>query len=177
MPETVVMQQPDSVQAGFRNMFDSEPLADEYLEFLVKELKPFIDKQYRTKTDASHTFIMGSSMGGLISMYALAEFPEVFGGAGCLSTHWPIGNGACVDYWADHLPEPGSNRIYFDYGTATLDSLYEPYQVRVDQIMQDAGYTPDIDWITRKYEGDDHSERSWNRRVHVPLTFFLKVEE
>ena len=68
--------------------------SDEYLKFLVRELKPFIDSRYRTRRGAADTFVMGSSMGGLISAYAVTEYPNVFGGAGCVSTHWPAGNGA-----------------------------------------------------------------------------------
>lgn len=64
--------------------------ADNYLRFLVEEVKPFIDKEYSTNKSVEHTFVMGSSMGGLISLYALCEYPEVFGGAACMSTHVPM---------------------------------------------------------------------------------------
>lgn len=57
----------------------------QYIDFIANTLKPFIDKNYRTLKDANHTFIAGSSMGGLISMYALVEYPNVFGGAGVFS--------------------------------------------------------------------------------------------
>jgi predicted alpha/beta superfamily hydrolase len=64
-----------------------KPLSDRYLQFLLRELKPFIDEHYRTVADRDHTFIMGSSMGGLISLYAVCEYPQKFAGAGCLSPH------------------------------------------------------------------------------------------
>ena len=51
------------------------PFSDNYLAFLVKEVKPFIDAQYRTRPEPAHTFIMGSSMGGLISLYAVEQYP------------------------------------------------------------------------------------------------------
>ncbi|MGN6214736.1 alpha/beta hydrolase [Parafilimonas sp.] len=57
----------------------------QYIEFIATTLKPFIDKNYRTQKDARHTFIAGSSMGALISLYALVQYPDVFGGAGVLS--------------------------------------------------------------------------------------------
>ncbi|MFX8129754.1 alpha/beta hydrolase-fold protein, partial [Acinetobacter baumannii] len=63
---------------------------DAYLRFLTDELKPRIDHDYRTLSDRDHTVVVGSSMGGLISCYALAERPDVFGRAGCVSTHWPL---------------------------------------------------------------------------------------
>jgi predicted alpha/beta superfamily hydrolase len=58
---------------------------DEYVDFLVQTLKPYIDKHYRTKKDEKNTFIAGSSMGGLISFYAILKYPKVFGGAGVFS--------------------------------------------------------------------------------------------
>ncbi|MGH8250746.1 MAG: alpha-amylase family glycosyl hydrolase [Steroidobacteraceae bacterium] len=147
--------------------------SDGYLRFLVEELKPFIDSTYRTLPGRGDTSIMGSSMGALISFYAVAERPDIFGGAGCVSIHWPLGDGLVIDYLARHLPKPGSNRFYFDFGTATLDQSYEPYQRRVDALMRAAGYVEGRDWLTRKYEGAEHSERAWRARVEVPLRFLL----
>lgn len=163
-------------QARLGAEFGSGPLSDAYLRFLVEEVKPFIDGEYRTRPDREHTFVMGSSMGGLISLYALCEYPEVFKGAGCLSTHWPAGEGIMVDYLREALPQPGSHRIYFDYGTKTLDALYEPYQLRADVAMQAAGYQAGRDWLTLRFEGAEHTEQAWRERVALPLTFLLEVE-
>jgi alpha-amylase len=147
--------------------------SDAYLKFLVEELKPRVDQAYRTKPDAPDTFVMGSSMGGLISAYALAEYPNVFGGAACISTHWPAGDGAVVDYLARHLPAPAAHRIYFDFGTETLDAKYEPFQLRMDAGLRQAGYSEGQNWITRKFPGAEHSEKSWRERVEAPLLFLL----
>ena len=148
-------------------------LSDEYLRFLVEELKPFIDRGYRTRAGPADTFIMGSSMGGLISAYALTEYPGVFGGAACISTHWPAGAGAMVAYLRTALPAPASHRIYFDHGTATLDSLYPPFQLQADSAMRSAGYTEGRNWVTRVFPGAEHSERAWRARVAEPLVFLL----
>lgn len=153
---------------------EKQLLSDQYLKFLVQELKPFIDKHYRTQPDRSQTFVMGSSAGALISLYAVSEYPEVFGGAGCVSTHWPIGNGLMIEYLQDRLPDPKTHRIYFDFGTEMLDKGYEPFQQKMDAVMAAAGYQQDRNWITRKFAGAEHSERSWRERVHVPLEFFLQ---
>jgi alpha-glucosidase len=64
---------------------------DAYVDFLVKTLKPFIDKNYRTKTDKEDTWVAGSSMGGLISMYAILKYPKTFGGAGVFSPAFWVG--------------------------------------------------------------------------------------
>lgn len=151
------------------------PGSDAYLRFLVGQVKPLIDGQYRTQPDQPNTFVMGSSMGGLISLYALEEYPHIFGGAGCVSTHWPAGGNRLVDALAAALPKPGSHRLYFDFGTATLDSSYEPYQRRMDARLAAAGYTEGVDWLTHKFPGAEHSEKSWRERVYIPLEFLLKA--
>ena len=128
-----------------------------------------------------HTFIAGSSMGGLISLYAICEYPKVFGGAACLSTHWPgvfyTDKNPIPEqffkYLKKKLPNPNNHKIYFDFGTATLDAMYEPYQIEVDKIMKQKGYTSKS-WITKKFEGEDHSEVAWAKRLHIPLVFLLK---
>ncbi len=156
-----------SVEAGGEVMS-----SDNYLKFIVNELKPFIDQNYRTKPDRSNTFVAGSSMGGLISAYAIAEYPEVFGGAACLSTHWPIGDGIVVQWLGDHWPTAGAHRVYFDHGTETLDADYAPYQRSMDEVMRRHGYT-DSDWVTRRFEGANHSPQAWRERLHIPLKFLL----
>jgi predicted alpha/beta superfamily hydrolase len=154
--------------------------SDDYLKFIVLELKPFVDKQFSTKAGRKHTFIAGSSMGGLISMYAVCEYPKVFGGAACLSTHWPgifaMENNpvpqAFYKYLKTHLPKPRKVKIYFDYGDQTLDALYPPLQQQVDVIMREKRFKPKH-WITRFYPGENHSEVSWSKRLDVPLVFLL----
>ena len=59
--------------------------ADQYLDFIIKTLKPKIDATYRTKIDPKNTMIMGSSLGGLVSFYAILKYPTVFGKAGVFS--------------------------------------------------------------------------------------------
>jgi len=166
------------------SLFKTEIASDNYLKFIVTELKPFIDKKYATHTDVKNTFVAGSSMGGLISMYALCEYPDVFYGAGCLSTHWvgifdtlnnPIPT-QFAEYLEGNLPDPNSHKIYFDFGTETLDALYEPYQTKVDSILVQHGYGAE-NWKTLKFVGEDHSEIAWNKRLEVPLGFLLGKEE
>ncbi len=158
-----------------------KPVSDNYLKFLVKELKPFIDRKYSTISNRSNTFIAGSSMGGLISMYAICEYPKVFGGAACLSTHWPgifaMNNNpipqAFVNYMSKNLPNPKKHRIYFDYGDQTLDAMYPPLHPAVDSVMKLKGFT-DENWVTKFFPGENHSEKAWNKRLEIPILFLLK---
>jgi predicted alpha/beta superfamily hydrolase len=152
---------------------EEELLSDNYLKFIVKDLKPFIDENYGTKKDPANTFIMGSSMGGLISLYAVMEYPEIFGGAACVSTHWPAVDGIFIEYLPGKLPNPTSHKLYFDHGTINLDSLYQPLQERVDMIVAAHGFTRGQNWLSLQFEGADHNEASWRDRLHEPLLFLL----
>ena len=161
-------------------LFAAEVQSDNYLKFVVKELKPHIDSIYSTNPKRANTFVMGSSMGGLISMYAICEYPDVFGGAACMSTHWvgtfnddnnPIPQ-VFLNYLDKNLPDPKSHKIYFDYGTETIDVFYEPHQIRIDSVMKRNAYDQS-NWKTLKFEGANHSEDAWKSRLHIPVTFLL----
>lgn len=165
----------EEVQQAVINNSGKPIFSDDYLKFVVEEVKPFIDQEYRTKPQREYTSIMGSSMGGLISLYAIMEYPDVFGSAGCVSTHWivPEIGAEFVNYVADNLPDPSTHKIYFDFGTLGLDANYEPAQTKVDNMMAIAGYVQGENWITKKFEGHDHKEQYWAMRIHEPLTFLL----
>lgn len=182
--ETLPEKFQDSLyQYGMKNgkpLFAIPVNSDNYLRFIVKELKPFVEHTFSVKTGKENTFIMGSSMGGLISLYAICEYPDVFGGAGCLSTHWPgiflTKNNpipqAFFDYMKKNLPSPMTHKLYFDYGDQTLDALYEPFQKEADSILMAKGYGPK-NWVTKSFPGEDHSEKAWAKRLHFPLQFLL----
>ena len=181
--EALTDRQKDSlVQVAKDNSmrFDSVT-SDNYLGFLVEELKPYVDKNYSVLTDRENTFVAGSSMGGLISMYAISEYPKVFGGAACLSTHWPGGNpndsdllaNSFFEYMEDNAPSPKNHKLYFDYGTEALDKFYPKYASTVDRIYKDKGYDAS-NFKNLKFEGADHSELAWQKRLHIPLEFLLK---
>ncbi len=173
MPEKALDSAGPAEQARFAREHAGPPQSDRYLRFLVEEVKPMVEADYPVLSDPADTVIMGSSMGALLSLYALCEYPDVFGGAGCLSTHWPAGDGVVLDYLEGALPSPGMHRVYFDYGTKTLDAVYEPFQRTADAIMKNKGYTEGRDWITRRFEGAVHAERAWRERGDIPLTFLL----
>lgn len=168
-------------QAGAKmNNYKIEFSGDNYLKFLVTELKPFIDQTFSTLKDKANTFVAGSSMGGLMSMYALFEYPEIFEGAACMSTHWPGWMPmpdnpypiAIFKYMEAHVPDPETHKIYFDYGTKTLDGNYGQYASEIDSIFMKKGYNEE-NFQNLEFDGADHSENSWNKRLDIPFTFLL----
>ncbi|HPE17190.1 MAG TPA: alpha/beta hydrolase-fold protein [Tenuifilaceae bacterium] len=183
-PQAIIDSLPSLHLSKVLDALKNKPQADNYLKFLVEELKPFIDKNYSTKTDKENTFLMGSSMGGVISIYAICKYPDTFGGAACLSTHWPLYipedttmSETIFNHFKkfidENIPVADSHKIYFDFGTETLDRFYEPYQQKIDSIMIGKGYNNE-NWITLKFDGEEHSEHSWSKRLAIPLEFLLK---
>ena len=186
--ETLSMAQQESVyhstRPGGEPLFNGKIVSDQYLMFIVSELKPFIDGRFSTLPDQPNTYIAGSSMGGLISLYALCEYPEVFRGAACLSTHWtgtfsadnnPLPE-AFLHYLITRLPAPEGHLLYMDHGTLGLDALYGPVQEKADQIIRAKGYTDDY-FLTKVFPGDDHVETAWSRRLPIAVEFLLKQQK
>ncbi len=185
-PQKVIQFMPENEYQEFDKEQHADRLdADNYLRFLVNELKPYIDSHYSTYTDREHTFLMGSSMGGLISLYGLCEYPQVFGGAACLSMHSlmitsgmmnerniEISAPAFCRYLKANLPKANSARIYIDFGDKTLDAYYAPYQNKIDDVMRSQGWCRPA-WTTNFYPGMAHSETDWAKRLFVPMMFLI----
>ena len=180
---------PSQYREKIRALYGGDPLSDGYLKFLVDELRPVINKRFNVKTDRQNTAVMGSSMGSLISLYAIDEYPGIFGGAGMMSTHWPlflkpdgqsvsqeeyeVVSKAFEQYLEPALPDPRTHKLYFDHGTETLDAIYKQYQDRVDAVVARRGYKQGVNWLTRSFPGQKHNEISWSSRVEIPLQFLL----
>jgi enterochelin esterase-like enzyme len=154
-----------------------EVVSDRYLAWIAGPLKSWVDTSFRTRPGRDDTAIVGSSMGGLMSCYAFLEAPQVFGRAGCVSSHWPAvdprnvaGDDSGVrqlwDAWfAQRLGQPDGRRVWMDHGTATLDQFYAPYQQVVDARFAAAGWQKGRDWESKVYQGAEHEENAWAARL------------
>ena len=186
-PEKALAFAPEAVRAEYvAEASNGRARADAYLRFLVEELKPAIDRRYATRPGPESTFVAGSSMGGMISIYALCEYPQVFGGAAGLSTHWvgrPSSWGrervrnaalplAALNYLSQKLPAAGTHRLYTDRGDDWLDSLYAPAHRLVAELLRDRGYTA-ATAQTPVFDGTGHNEADWAARLDIPLLFLL----
>lgn len=179
-PEKAFYNLHDSLQKRLLPLMNNgKLLANNYLQFLVKEVKPFIDKTFSTKPQQQHTFIAGSSMGSLISLYAMCEYPTVFYGAACLSTHW-IGTfnanieipTALQKYVKEKLPNASNHKLYFNHGTAGLDTKYTPHQLVANQIVLDKGYNAK-NFKTEVVQNGEHTETDWAKQLPAILVWLM----
>ena len=189
VPSKAFTHLPPAYMGQVRKLYGGDPLSDGYLKFIVRELKPRIDRSYNVRTGRDDTVIMGSSMGALISLYAVSEYPHLFRGAGMLSTHWPtmipakgktltdaefeMVSSSFERYLGPALPSPRTHRLYFDHGSEMLDATYARNQRRIDRIVARRGYRPGVNLISRNFPGQEHNEISWASRVEIPLRFLL----
>ena len=163
---------------------EGAPKSDRYLDWLVNDLKPVIDKEFRTLTDPANTFIMGSSMGGLISLYAFVRYPQIFGGAAALSPHWPIQGStpdpeateAMIKFLTDNMPSLEGKHLYLDHGDQGLDAEYQVWQTTFARFMGMRGFINGKDFISLKFPGDNHNEKDWARRFYQPLVYLFPPE-
>jgi predicted alpha/beta superfamily hydrolase len=166
--------------------------APSYARFLIEELIPRVNREFRTLTGPANTAAMGSSMGGLLSFYLVTHHPEAFGACGCESTHFPLSEAVVARNFpgvvtagtpdttpyvsrdiARGLRVPRGARYRFDYGSLGLDSAYGPTHAVVRAWLLRQGLVEGRDFVVRRYEGATHNEASWRARLDDPLTFLF----
>ena len=141
---------------------------DAYLAFVCDTVKPLIDATFHTQPERQHTGIIGSSMGGLISLYGFFSRPETFGLVGSLSPALWYTRGAIYDY-IQQAPRV-SGRIYLDHGT------HENSAAAMAQTLRDKGFQPGRDLLYVVEEGARHTESAWAGRLPNALRFLLRPE-
>lgn len=184
-PQRLYAMASPATQADIAKEAKGPLTGDAYLHFLTDDLKPLIDRTYRTRPDAAHTAVIGSSMGGLISCYAFIERGDVFGRAGCVSTHWPLTFGLTIvpgddrpalwqAYLAQHLGKPAGRRLWMDHGDKTLDAAYPAWQPLIDADLTALGWRRGRDFESRTYPGAAHEENAWAARMDDILGWLLR---
>ncbi|MEL6365880.1 MAG: alpha/beta hydrolase-fold protein [Pseudomonadota bacterium] len=165
--------------------------APDYARFLIEELMPRVDAEFRTLTGPENTFHMGSSMGGLLSLYLIRTRPDVFSACGCVSTHTPLSPTLAARYIpgaegdpADDRPYiladieaglamPKGQRLFFDHGTETLDAEYGPGHEAICGWLAAQGFVEGEEFLIRVYAGAAHNETAWRARVGDQLKWLL----
>lgn len=144
-----------------------------YMKFIAEDLKPFIDKTYRTLPDRNNTATMGSSMGGLISLMLAWEYSDVFSKAACLSPAFKIRQ---LDYLPHIYAYKGKKKdikLYIDNGGIALESELRPGIDEAIEALKGKGFKEGNDLETFFDENAEHNERAWAKRLYRPMLFLF----
>jgi predicted alpha/beta superfamily hydrolase len=145
-----------------------------YVDWIVGSVKPMIDADFRTRPDRASTGIAGSSMGGLISLYAFFRRPEVFGFVGAMSPAFWFADRRIYRFVTDAPHVPG--RIYMDAGTGEGREVLEDLR-RMKEILLAKSYRLGKDLLCLVEMGGRHEERAWGRRLRREMYFLLDVPD
>ena len=135
-----------------------------YLNWLVKTMKPIIDKNYRTLPDRMNTIIAGSSMGGLMALYGACAFNHVFQRAACLSPSLWVAPGKVLD-WIARAHIRRDTCIYMDYGSEEMFNHAANAECLIS--VSHLRLTKRVNLALRVVPGGNHSEASWERQIPV----------
>lgn len=142
---------------------------EKYLKFLIEELKPFVDSNYRTLEDNKNTAIMGSSMGGLISFIAAWKHPQVFSMAGCLSSSFYYNDEKVFKMIDQFDGDKKHVKFYIDHGE---DGLIRGQKMYCK--LTGLGYQVGSDFDYFYARNAEHNESAWAERLERPLLFFFE---
>ncbi len=135
-----------------------------YMNWLVGTLKPYVDEHFRTLSDREHTFIAGSSMGGLMSLYAVTAYNHIFSKAACLSPSLWVDFGKVMEFAAKSNIRPGTN-IFMDYGEMELARHFASQEALI--AMSHLLLAKRANITLRILPGGEHCEASWEKEIPV----------
>ena len=152
-----------------------EGLGKVTMDWICGTLKPEMDRRYRTLPDRENTLIAGSSMGGLMALYAVSEYNGVFSRAAALSACFWIG-GEKLHTLLSETPYIDTTRVYMDYGTAEDDP--DNKEDIADMFRAAAELTKEgVSVAARAVPGAEHNEAAWEKRIPVFMDYLLAPEK
>ena len=166
--EDVVINSANVVKADLAHL-----RGDDYLNMIFDQIVPEILAAYELEIPLSNRAMIGSSMGGLSTLYAGIQRPEQMAALLALSPHWTIGGNRLVERTVEELPKPGTHKVWMSRGTKSLDADYKPFQELADRLMKEKGYRIGHDFVTKVYEKSSHNERSWASYLDQVIKFWL----
>ena len=157
--------------------YNDTELGKDYIQFIIEELKPFIDRVYNTLPDKKNTSVGGSSSGGLISFIMVWENSDVFSRAACVS---PAFKTREIDYVAPVRNFTGAKKdikIYIDNGGIGLDERLQPGTDEMVNALKEKGFVENVDLLYKKDSSAEHNESAWAKRVHSFLEFLFPITQ
>ncbi|MEY2826854.1 MAG: hypothetical protein RLZZ122_1218 [Actinomycetota bacterium] len=176
-PQSIVEKHPeiwDLVPDDYKPT-GTQSFGDAYVSLISDAVLPFVLERYGITHSKDRTAVFGASMGGLISLYTMANRPELFGTAICFSTHWPFGQETMVKELIAMLPSGENHRVWTDCGTMELDQYYPPLHELAVSELKAKGYQERQSLAATIYPYTGHHEGYWSRRVADALNWWLRA--
>ena len=175
-PEAIMRKRPEFWQSLDPEALPTgtEPLGDAYLSLVTDAILPFVAERYGLELASERVAVMGSSMGGLMSLYFMAQRPEIYGTAICFSTHWTLGGEDMVRQLVGGLPAANNHRVWTDAGEIDIDANYRSSHLLAHQLLESAGYQRPESLAGGIVAHTGHSESYWSRRVADALNWWLR---
>lgn len=148
-------------------------LGNAYQAELINDIIPAIGNVVTLRKDKSSIAICGSSMGGLASLYGISKYPDIYGTAISLSTHFPMSTLKVVEEFMKSLPASDSgHQLWLDHGTAELDATYAAHHDHAISVLHQLGWTsPRLQ--SHIYPGTGHNEEAWANRIKSIMQWWL----
>ncbi|HOJ63545.1 MAG TPA: alpha/beta hydrolase-fold protein [Spirochaetota bacterium] len=144
-------------------------LTDSYENFIIKQIKPFIDSKYRTLTGRDDTGMGGSSAGAMISLYMGFKYPDYFSKIIALSG----GFEPYIDLRENHFNKNANLKIYLDCGTKDMDGDMKVETINLYEFLKKNGYRENDNLLLVIDEGASHNEKEWAKRANLYLKFMF----
>jgi len=147
--------------------------SDHYLAEIAEVIIPTIAKATGSEIDSLKSAMLGSSMGGLATLYGVNNYPHRFQTALAFSPHWIIGENPLVDALITPLTPGKISRLWMSRGSKGLDKGYEPFQNYANELAIKNGWHSGVNFIHKVYPRTGHNERSWSSYLSEALRFWL----
>ena len=168
--ELIVVEHRNTELSPWENSRLGQPEGETYTRFIVEVVKPYIDQKYRTRRGRKHTAIMGSSLGGLISHYAIYAYPRVFSKAGIFSPSYWVSEK--VFSFTEENPVPKDARLYLVVGKKEGPGMYENME-KMHAFIKEMGHPETHIYGETNPEGE-HNEAFWRGEFADAVKWLFK---
>ena len=158
------------------NEYNKTKLGQAYVNFIIEELKPFVDSTYKTLPDCKNTTVCGSSSGGLISFIMAWENPDVFSKTACFSPAFKISNIDNVAPVKKYIGAKKDLKIFIYNGGVGLEEQLQPGIDEMMLVLKEKGFVESKDLLFIKDSSAEHNESAWAKNVYRFLEFFFSLE-
>jgi len=146
---------------------------DTYQSQIAEEIIPTITEAINHQINPSKTAMVGSSMGGLATLYGFGKYPDLYKTALAFSTHWTLGGDPLVKSLITHLPKPIDHKLWLSSGGKGLDQTYIPHHKYAQELLAQNNWQSERNLKIKDFKRARHNENAWANQVDQALQFWI----